>query len=261
MKIKLVATDMDGTLLNTKKEMPADFQAWVLAHPHIRTVIASGRQYYTLEKDFKNIRDSLTFIAENGALVFEKGKIIYKEVMENKDVRLCLDRIGSMPTGIPIVCGAKSAYAKKIKDEEFQQNAAMYYEHLEYVDDLYEVIGKDDIAKIAIYYKKEMAEEAFREFDALPPNMKAVLSGNSWIDIAEKNVNKGRALGAIQKQHAITKKESMAFGDYLNDLQLLMQCDESYCMENGHADLKKIAKYITAANDDDGVMQVLRTIA
>ena len=46
--IKLTAFDMDGTLLNDRKELPPDFPAWVKNHPQIRKVIASGRQYYTL---------------------------------------------------------------------------------------------------------------------------------------------------------------------------------------------------------------------
>ena len=50
MNIKLVALDMDGTLLNSKKEKPAEFIPWVEKHPEIKVVIASGRQYYTLEK-------------------------------------------------------------------------------------------------------------------------------------------------------------------------------------------------------------------
>ena len=66
MNIKLVAVDMDGTLLNSKKEMPEEFIPWVKSHPEIKTVIASGRQYYTLERDFLPIRDNLAFIAENG---------------------------------------------------------------------------------------------------------------------------------------------------------------------------------------------------
>lgn len=52
----------------------------------------------------------------------------------------------------------------------------------------------------------------------------------------------------------------MAFGDYLNDYDLLLSCGESYAMENAHPKLKEIAKYITASNDEDGVMKILRQI-
>ena len=53
MSIKLVAVDMDGTLLSSANEVPEDFIPWVRSHPDIRTVIASGRQYFTLEHDFR----------------------------------------------------------------------------------------------------------------------------------------------------------------------------------------------------------------
>ena len=50
--VRMVAVDLDGTLMNSRGEMPSDFQDWVLAHPDIMTVIASGRQYYTLQDVF-----------------------------------------------------------------------------------------------------------------------------------------------------------------------------------------------------------------
>jgi hydroxymethylpyrimidine pyrophosphatase-like HAD family hydrolase len=52
----------------------------------------------------------------------------------------------------------------------------------------------------------------------------------------------------------------MAFGDYLNDYELLLNCTESYCMENGHPKLKAIAKYTAPSNDEDGVMAILRRL-
>ena len=80
MNIKLVALDMDGTLLNSKKEKPAEFIPWVEKHPEIKVVIASGRQYYTLEKDFmENIKEDLEI--EEADIIFaphhgrESGKI------------------------------------------------------------------------------------------------------------------------------------------------------------------------------------------
>ena len=56
--IKLTAFDMDGTLLNDRKELPPDFPAWVKNHPQIRKVIASGRQYYTLRDNMGELRTS-----------------------------------------------------------------------------------------------------------------------------------------------------------------------------------------------------------
>ena len=69
--IKLVATDMDGTLLNDKKELPKDFCSFAASHKDIKMVIASGRQYFNLIKTFPNNADDFIFIADNGAVVLQ----------------------------------------------------------------------------------------------------------------------------------------------------------------------------------------------
>lgn len=263
MKMKLVATDMDGTLLNSQKEVPGDFIPWVLSHPEIKTVIASGRQYYTLERDFIEIRDHLTFIAENGALVFDQGKVIYKNVMDPEEVRRCIKLCRTLPNASPMLCGVKSAYLEKrhASNEEVQNNAILYYDHLEYPEHLEDVLEQDEIVKMAIFFKQCSAEEYYPAFDVLRHFVKPVLSGDSWVDIQNQDVNKGVAVEAIQRKFHIAPEECMAFGDYLNDLELLKHVGESYCMINGHEDCKAVAKYVTEySNDEDGVMRILRTL-
>ena len=93
MAIRLVALDMDGTLLDSNKNLPPDFMDWVKTHPAIKTVIASGRQYYTLVKDFIPIKDQLIYVAENGGIVFEQDSVIYLNEMQKTDIKDCLDII------------------------------------------------------------------------------------------------------------------------------------------------------------------------
>lgn len=259
MNIKLVALDMDGTLLDSRKQLPADFMDWVQHHPDIKTVIASGRQYYTLVKDFIPIKDELVYVAENGGFVFEKDSIIYSNEMSKEDIRQCLERIEGLEGLTPIVCGAKSAYMNPA-EESILREAEMYYTRLQIVGDLYEAALQDTVVKIAIFVDGRMAEPAMKHFADIGKHLAAVLSGDSWIDISNQTVNKGIAVAAIQERYGIHRKESMAFGDYLNDVGLLKSCEESYCMENGHPELKELAKHVTASNDEDGVMKVLRQL-
>lgn len=259
MKIKLVASDMDGTLLDSNKQLPPDFMEWVRKHPDIKTVIASGRQYYTLVKDFLPIKDELIYVAENGGLVFEKDKIIYSNEMQKEDIHVCLSLIENVKGLTPIVCGAESAYMKQA-EEHIYQEAAMYYARLRLVENLYEAALQDTVVKIAIFVDEKKAEPAMQHFSGLKEHLAAVLSGDSWIDLSNRTVNKGIAVEAIQSKYGIDRTESMAFGDYLNDVGLIKSCEESYCMENGHSDLKALAKHVTAANDDNGVMRVLREL-
>lgn len=257
--IKLVATDMDGTLLNNNKQMPKDFIPWVKTHKDIIVVIASGRQYYALKRDFSSLKDDLVFIAENGSLVFAKDKIIYKNLMNKDDITLCLKMIEKIPYAHPVLCGVDGAYILKDNNSELKK-ATMYYEKLYEVSNLYQTLLEKEIVKLAIYFNNTMAEVSIKYFSSLPSHLKAVVSGISWIDIASSSANKGVALKAIQQQYNIKENESMAFGDYFNDVEMLQCCKYSFAMENAHPDVKPYANYITTSNEEDGVMNILREI-
>ena len=257
--IKLVATDLDGTLLNSKKELPADFNEWVYRHKEIKTVIASGRQYYNIKKLFPGMEDSLVFIADNGGLVFENNNIIYSNKMKQEDIIYCIEQFHEKEKLSIILSGEKSAYMEH-SSEEAENNARMYYERLEFTSDLRKCIKKDNIIKIAVFVEGHKAEKRYNKLGDFHDRLQAVLSGDCWIDIANKNVDKGVAVWKLQEKYGISAVNCMAFGDYINDLHMLLRCGESYAMKDAHHSLKEIAKYVTLSNDEDGVMKVLRTI-
>lgn len=261
MSIKLLALDLDGTLLDSEKKMPVDFLPWVREHSEIRTVIASGRQYYTILRDFPVGRDNITIIAENGGLVFdENNEKIYMNSMKSEDVKASLDRVMAIPGATPIVCGEKSAYILDVSDEIFNQTG-VYYARIKRVDDLYEYVDQDNVLKIAIFFSDRDAASHLADLQDLEGDVSAVLSGERWIDIANTTVNKGTAIEHLLDMFDIDRSEAAAFGDYLNDKAMLEACEESYCMSNGHEELKAIAKYIAPSNDEEGVMKVLRGTA
>lgn len=260
MAIRLIALDMDGTLLNGRKELPPDFIPWVKAHPEIKVVLASGRQYHTLRRDISPLKDSLLYIAENGGLVFDREQLLYTNAVAPEKVYECIRRISAVPGANAILCGAESAYISAGLAEEIYAQGDLYYTRLKRCDDLEAVVETDTIVKIAIYVEGGRAEERMPVFEKTPVGMKATLSGTEWIDLANSDVNKGTGMEAIQKQYGISPDECMAFGDYLNDVELLQSVTESYCMENGHPDLKKLAKHIAPSNEEYGVMQVLKKV-
>lgn len=79
--IKLIAADMDGTLLNSQKELSPELYPLVeeLHEKGIKFAVASGRQYYNLVKNFESVKDKVTFICENGSIVFDQGKNIISD--------------------------------------------------------------------------------------------------------------------------------------------------------------------------------------
>ena len=258
-KIRLVVTDLDGTLLNDRKEVPAGFEEWVCSHPEIRTVIASGRQYYNIYKLFPKAAEKLVFIADNGGLVADRGEFIYVNTMRPETVEACVERFYGKDGHSVILCGEKSAYMKH-GSPQLEKNAHMYYERLEFTEDLAGCMVKDRIIKLAVFIEDHNAVTYYAGLQDIPDGVKVVLSGDCWLDIANEEVSKGAALQFLQSRCQIEPAVCMAFGDFLNDESMMRQCAESYAMSNAHPGLKEVAKYIAPSNEEAGVMKVLENL-
>lgn len=89
-------------------------------------------------------------------------------------------------------------------------------------------------------------------------NFKVAVSGFVWIDITNKNSDKGTGLKVLQEKLGISKDETIVFGDYLNDYELMQQGEYSFAMENAHPELKKIAKFCGGDNNNSGVVKTIK---
>lgn len=256
MSIKLIATDLDGTLLNSGHQPPEEFFYWVRRHPEIKTVIASGRQYQTLEKMFGVLGDQIIYCGDNGGFIFHKGKMLYSNPVKEEDLRRAIRYMGNIPETDLVLCGAKSAYIKKTKKHVFDK-ISMFFASLEIVDDLNDVIGKDEIVKLSIYEENGEAAEMIGYLPDLGGRIEKVLSEKYWIDIQNVTTNKGNALKFLQKKYDIAPEECIAFGDYLNDYTMMKACHYSFAMANAHPKLKEISNFETTTNDYMGVMNML----
>lgn len=255
---KIVALDLDGTLLDSKKRFPGEFPEWVRSHPETAFVLASGRQIYALLDQFDEIRDELWYIAENGACVYHAGEFLCVDSMTDEDSLKVLGEFKGMKGCEPLVCGLNSAYVRDCGGQA-KEESTKYYTHIEYNDDLASCAVKDRILKIAIFVDDFRAEEVYNSLPARNDGLMTLLSGDSWIDIANASVGKGAALRSIQKMLGASAGETAAFGDYLNDMSLFEAAEESYAMANAHPDLKTAAKHVTRyTNDENGVMEALK---
>ena len=86
------------------------------------------------------------------------------------------------------------------------------------------------------------------------------ISGENWVDISNPIANKGRAVKLLQDKYGISKNETMVFGDFNNDLEMLDQAFFSYAMSNAHANVKKAARFQTKSNDELGVETILKEL-
>lgn len=256
--VKLVITDMDGTLVNRHDELPTDLFDRIeqLRNKEVRFAIASGRQYYNLEKRFWNIKDDIIVIAENGAMIFDHGKRIYTDEIAYEDVAHFVELLRYHKENYIVLCGAESAYIET-KEEAFFHKLKQFYERVEVVEDLLEVAKKDVICKLAIYNERSAEQEIYPLLKEYEDQFMLAVSGNFWMDIMKKGVNKGAAIKKIQELYQLSPEECMAFGDYLNDYEMMQVCEYSYAMANAHPKLKEICKYEAKSNNENGVVAEL----
>ena len=133
----------------------------------------------------------------------------------------------------------------------------MYYARCERVDDLLEAAKRDRICKIAIFDTEDAQINTYMHVKHLNDSFKVSLSGHQWVDIMNPTVNKGEAMRLIQKKYNISYDETMAFGDYLNDYEMMQTCYYSYAMENAHEDLKAICNFNAPSDDEFGVITTI----
>jgi hypothetical protein len=261
--IRLIACDMDGTLLDDDNAIHDDF--WPLIDQlHARGIIfcpASGRQYYSLVERFEPIADELIFIAENGTYVMQQGVELSSDCLApdaaRELIRVYRDLRAKEADVGAVLCGKRSAYVET-SDESFLAEVAKYYQRLERVDDLLAV--EDDILKVAVFTFRSSEQIIYPVFERFRATHQVVVSGERWLDVMAPLANKGTGIRHIQETLKITRDQTMVFGDFLNDLEMMDEATYSFAMANAHPLLKERASYLSPGNADNGVVRTIKAV-
>lgn len=262
MSIKLIAADMDGTLLDSRKQLPAGLFPLIhaLRARGVRFAPASGRQYYTLYDQFGEIADELVYISENGSMVCDGARVLSFAAMPAEEVCRAVETVRGVPGANAIVSARDGGFYETSDDPDFLENIAHYSVRRTLVPDLLAFCRHEPVCKVALFCKERAEERLLPAFRSFAETSQIALSGADWVDLMRPGMNKGQAIGALCDSLHITPDECMAFGDYLNDLELLQAVGESYAMANGHETLKAVAKHICPSNDEDGVCRTIRRV-
>lgn len=259
-KIKLVVSDMDGTLLNSKHEVSQLFLELFkqIQENHIKFAVASGRQYYSLRERMEKIKEDLIYIAENGAIVMYEDEQLHIVPMKKEVVHEIIKEVRKLDNKYLVLCGRKQAYIEKT-DPEFMEPFLNHYEKYEVVDDLLEV--EDDLfLKLTVCDLSGAEENSLPHLEHFGDRLQVKLSGEIWIDFNDLEAQKGNALKAVQEKLNIKEEETVAFGDYLNDIELFQHSGYSYAMKNAHSKVKEQATHHAGSNDELGVEKVLEEL-
>lgn len=257
--IKVIFSDMDGTLLDEKGQLPAEFDE-VMAELKKRGVIfapTSGRQYFTLVQQMEKYAEDFLFLAENGAFACYRGKEIFSQTVDKAECLRVMHKVLELKNVYPTLSGKKKAYVMR-HWEPYIGELDKYYAASEYVDSFDDV--DDEFLKIAIADNEHgnSAKNIVEPLSELKTYLHCTLSSNIWVDYMHPDANKGRAVRRVQEKLGFKPEECAAFGDYMNDYEMMQAVYYSYAMANAHPELKKVARFQCRSNAEHGVMEQIR---
>lgn len=260
--IKLVASDMDGTLLDSKKRLPEDIVPVIRAMKEKGAIfaVASGRQYDALRRDLSQIAEDIVFIAENGALVVERGEVLFIDALAPQEIGGILEAAKDLQGVYACVCCADCAICEDTASAEFIGMMQMFYPSTRVVPDLAaHCAAMTNVCKVAFFDEGDAVTHELPVLrERLGERLSVILSGEQWVDVMKPGVHKGSAMKMLMQIKGFKPEECMAFGDYLNDLEMLESVGESYAMANALEEIRAAARHIAPGNDENGVVRVIR---
>ena len=259
-RIRLIASDMDATLLDEHSQLPPGFEPMVhaLAENGIVFAAASGRPLYTLEAMFPTLREEMIFVGDNGGAACWKGERLFVSEMAADGWR-ALARLTREQGDVGLLCGLDAAYTER-ENACYDAVFKNFYTRVEYVDDLTAVEVPAD--KFTIYLPQDNAQQAYDAvYDrACGEQFSVAVAGSCWVDVMNPGVHKGAALRQLGQRLDIPVHSMMAFGDTYNDAEMLETAKYGFLMENGSLPLRQRVPFLAPSNREYGVMQILRRV-
>ncbi|MBQ7841148.1 MAG: Cof-type HAD-IIB family hydrolase [Lachnospiraceae bacterium] len=260
--IKLIATDIDGTLIqDSTPDLYPEIEEEIrrLTDLGIIFVCASGRQYASIKNVFRAVSDRIVYIAENGAHIRYQDRDLSLTEMRRDYVEQLILQLRNYPDCEMVVSTPTGSLLETDNQEFLDLMTYGYHNTYRVVKDV--LAENEPILKVAIYQKnsiRQLGESVF--IPEWGKKLKTCVAGEEWVDFMDLSVDKGNAIIFLQKFFGITKSETMAFGDNTNDIGLIQAAGESYAVENARPELKALAKYICPSWKEKGVWQIVRRL-
>lgn len=259
MKYKLIVSDLDGTLLDSKRNV--SIRTVNLIQEFISKggvfTFATGRMESSIEKYVDSVKVSMPAIIYNGSKIadIKTGKTIYEETLDYNLAKTALKVSREYDWDVLLYLD-KKIYVNKITNviEEYMFKDGVQCEGVEELHDFLKlpptkilIIG--DPCNFIVYVDRLSKEIS------CPLNY--VISEYNYLEILPDKVSKGNALRKLAEKLEIPMEQVIAIGDNLNDISMIKTAGLGIAVENAHDDVKKAADFITRSNDEEGVAEVL----
>lgn len=249
--IKLIASDLDGTLLRygAQSLTPESFKLISALREHkILFVSASGRPLISQKRLFGPLADEISYIAENGAVYAHDGRVTVADAIDRNLVLEIVDAVHTKPHCRMTVTSATTTYIKS-GDESFLHLIRDVLRYTTVVVDDFSSIS-EPIVKLAFWTPNDPSQESLYFRERFSSRIKVLTAGTAWVDFMPYGTNKGSALKALSEQLKIAPEEILVFGDEENDVEMLDFAGTGYAMATAKESVKAHADYVTDKVED-----------
>ena len=260
--VRLVASDMDFTLLADDKSMPEGMPGRIRALEEAGVVFsaASGRPLYTLQDMFPESRDRMAFITDNGAGVVCRGEVVFKDLLDEATLaELVAFTLERAPEAVPVVCGLERAVVPAW-GRPHDAALRVYYHEILYVDDIRS--ARVEANKFTAYFPENNSAAAYEErfAPAFGGRLSVTCAGVDWLDVMNRGVDKGTGIARLCEHLGIAPADVIALGDTDNDAEMLSYVGHSYLMANAEERMERFADFRAPSNNERGVAQVIDAV-
>lgn len=259
MSYKLIAADMDGTLLNNAGEITPLTACAVnrAIDAGVLFCVSTGRPIQGVDK-FKSVLNlRAPAITYNGAMIVDTvtHEILFEQGLEREDAKKILELGDKLKTTMCIWSG-NQLYGN-VLDERIHD-----YKKLSGVEPVlaedYDVLLEQGITKILWYDERELIEKYQKDMADIDfASVTYCTSKPVFLEFFNSKVSKARAMEWIGEKFGIKRSEMIAVGDGLNDLPMIEYAGLGVAMENAAQAVKDSAQYITLSNENDGIAKMI----
>jgi Cof subfamily protein (haloacid dehalogenase superfamily) len=262
MKYKLIVSDIDGTLVNSSRQISERTKVAIRKFQSLGGVfaIATGRIEESTKSYYDELQLSSPAILYNGAKIVElrNNNCLMENILEEEHFRQAVKLLSELDCSA-IVYSSGKAYIRRMNDTiktYMEKDRVMCIQ----VDDFMSCIeGKPN--KILIIGNNSIFEKFLKAFESVcrvKPN--TVRSEVNYLEILPRNTSKGEALKNLAELLSIPMEQIAAAGDNMNDFEMLKEAGLGIAVSNAAPKLLDAADLIAKSNDEDGVAEIIERI-
>lgn len=257
--IKLIASDMDGTLLDGEGNVPPETFDLIkrLRTAGIGFVASSGRRFDTLQELFAPVCGEMDFVASNGAQVVVAGQLVDREVFSHAALRR-LKNVTDLFDGLHLVVFDRKISYLLDDEERFERELDKNLPNPLRVRDLPR--PDTSIIKASIYVDDAVMDMAYILEREMGEDFVFAPSGRKWIDVMQRGVSKATGIKQVMAARHARAEEVVAFGDSMNDYEILRMVGTSIAMGNGRSAIKEISTKVIGPNTEHAVQRELEAL-